>query len=84
MNEMSETTHEHLTTRNQLRGTVENVLLGSIMAEVVVDVNDEKLVAAITRHSAERLGLKGRRRRDGACEGDRSDARQGRRFNLTG
>jgi molybdopterin-binding protein len=59
MNEMSETTHEHLTTRNQLRGTVENVLLGSIMAEVVVDVNDEKLVAAITRHSAERLGLKG-------------------------
>jgi molybdopterin-binding protein len=43
--------------RNQLSGTVKSVSMGSVMAEVVVDVNGLEVVAAITKDSAERLGL---------------------------
>jgi molybdopterin-binding protein len=43
--------------RNQLKGTIVSVSLGSVMAEVTVDVNGAQVVAAITRESAERLGL---------------------------
>ena len=46
-----------LSARNQLPGTVKSVVLGSVMAEIVVDVAGNEVVAAITRHSAERLGL---------------------------
>ena len=44
--------------RNQLAGTVTAVTIGAVMAEVVVDVNGQPIVAAITKDSAERLGLK--------------------------
>jgi molybdopterin-binding protein len=47
-----------LSARNQFPGTVKSVKLGSVMAEVVVGVGDIEVVAAITRDSAERLGLK--------------------------
>jgi molybdopterin-binding protein len=46
-----------LSTRNQLPGTVKSVTLGGIMAEVVVDIGGQEIVAAITRGSAEQLGL---------------------------
>jgi molybdopterin-binding protein len=46
-----------LSARNQLQGTVKSVTLGAVMAEVVVDVNGQEIVSAITRGSAERLGL---------------------------
>jgi molybdopterin-binding protein len=46
-----------LSARNQLPGTVKSVVLGSVMAEVVVDVAGNEVAAAITRHSAESLGL---------------------------
>ncbi len=46
-----------LSTRNQLKGRVKNVALGEIMAEVVVEVGGEDIVAVITRASAEQLGL---------------------------
>jgi molybdopterin-binding protein len=46
-----------LSARNQLQGTVKSVKLGTIMAEVVVDVGGNEIVSAITRGSAERLGL---------------------------
>jgi molybdate transport system regulatory protein len=46
-----------LSARNQLQGTVKSVTLGAVMAEVVVDVNGQEVVSAITRGSAERLGL---------------------------
>ena len=49
-----------LSARNQLQGTVTSVKLGTIMAEVVVDVNGQEIVSAITRGSAERLGLSAR------------------------
>jgi molybdate transport system regulatory protein len=43
--------------RNQLQGTVTAVSLGAVMAEVVLDVGGATVVAAITKESAERLGL---------------------------
>jgi molybdate transport system regulatory protein len=46
-----------LSARNQLRGTVTNITLGTIMAEVLVDVGGQEVVAAITRSSVERLAL---------------------------
>jgi len=46
-----------ISARNQLQGTVKSVRLGTIMAEVVVDVAGQELVSAITRGSVERLSL---------------------------
>jgi molybdate transport system regulatory protein len=43
--------------RNQLEGTVTSVTMGAVMAEVTVDVGGAQVVAAITKESAERLGL---------------------------
>ena len=46
-----------LSTRDQLKGTVTNVALDGIMAEVTVDLGGQHVVAAITRGSAEELEL---------------------------
>jgi molybdopterin-binding protein len=46
-----------ISARNQLKGTVRSVKLGTIMSEVAVDVGGQEIVAAITRGSAEGLGL---------------------------
>jgi molybdate transport system regulatory protein len=46
-----------LSARNQLPGTIKSVVLGSVMAEIVVDVGGHEVAAAVTRHSAESLGL---------------------------
>lgn len=47
-----------LSARNQLRARVQHVRLGDVMAEVVLVLGDgQELVAAITRRSAESLGL---------------------------
>jgi molybdopterin-binding protein len=46
-----------LSARNQLPATVKSVKLGNVMAEVVMSVGDVEIVAAITRGSAESLGL---------------------------
>jgi len=48
----------HLSTRNQLSGTVEEVQLGGIMASVKVRLGTgETITAAITREAAEELNL---------------------------
>ncbi len=47
-----------LSARNQLKGTIKSVVLGTVMAEVVVDVSGQEVVAAITRGSCESLDLK--------------------------
>ncbi len=47
-----------ISARNQFTGTVKSVKLGTVMAEVVVSVGDIEIVAAITRESVDRLGLK--------------------------
>ena len=43
--------------RNQLSGTVVSVTIGAVMAEVVVDIGGQHVSAAITKDSAEGLGL---------------------------
>jgi molybdopterin-binding protein len=47
-----------LSARNQLKAKVKSVKLGSVMAEVVVDVGGQEMVSEISKASAERLGLK--------------------------
>jgi len=47
-----------LSARNQLPATVTAVKLGNVMAEVVMTVGCVEIVAAITRGSAEAMGLK--------------------------
>jgi molybdopterin-binding protein len=47
-----------LSARNQFKGTVKSVKLGEVMAEVVVEASGLEIVSAITRSSAESLGLK--------------------------
>ena len=44
--------------RNKLVGTVKEVKLGQVMAEITLQVGDNAITAIITRASAERLGLK--------------------------
>lgn len=47
-----------LSARNQLQGTVVSVRLGTVMAEVVIRLSGgEEIVSAITRDSAQGLGL---------------------------
>ncbi len=46
-----------ISARNQLRGTIQSIRLDDVMAEVVLDVNGQQVVAAITRSSVDRLGL---------------------------
>ena len=44
--------------RNQLKATVKQVKLGTVMAEIVVELPDgQEIVSAITRTSAEGLNL---------------------------
>ncbi len=46
-----------ISARNQLAGTVTDIQIGAVMAEVVIDVNGSTIVAAITKDSVEKLGL---------------------------
>ena len=47
-----------LSARNQLKGTVEEVQLGGVMAHVVVRVGENLIESVITRRSAEEMKLK--------------------------
>jgi molybdopterin-binding protein len=47
-----------LSARNQFRGTIKEIKLGNVMADVVITVGAIEVVAAITRASAEKLALK--------------------------
>lgn len=47
-----------LSARNQFQGIIKSVKLGNVMAEVVITVGPVEFVSAITRTSAESLGLK--------------------------
>src|SRR5919107_775501 len=46
-----------ISARNQLRGRVVEIRADGVMAEVVVRIGDQDLVAIITTSSAQRLGL---------------------------
>jgi molybdopterin-binding protein len=47
-----------LSARNQLKGTIKSVKLGTVMAEVVLTVGNVEVVSVITRESVERMKLK--------------------------
>ncbi len=47
-----------ISARNKLRGTIEEVQLGDVMAHVVIRVGDNLIESAITRRSADELKLK--------------------------
>ena len=47
-----------ISARNQLPGTVKSVVLGSVMAEVVLDVAGHQVVSVITRHAVETLDVR--------------------------
>ncbi|HXW92030.1 MAG TPA: TOBE domain-containing protein [Terriglobales bacterium] len=47
-----------ISARNKLRGKVEEIQLGDVMAHVVVRAGDNLIESAITRRSAEELKLK--------------------------
>jgi molybdopterin-binding protein len=44
--------------RNKLSGTVKEVKLGAVMAEIIVQVGDNQIVSVITKDAAEELALK--------------------------
>ncbi len=47
-----------ISARNKLKGTVEEVVLGTVMAHVVMRVGDNLIESAITRRSADELQIK--------------------------
>ncbi len=47
-----------LSARNQLKGTVEEIQLGGVMAHVAVRVGENLIESVITRRSAEEMALK--------------------------
>jgi len=47
-----------LSARNQLPGVVKSVVMGTVMAEVVIDVAGHQVVSVITRHAVEALDIK--------------------------
>jgi molybdopterin-binding protein len=47
-----------ISARNKLRGTIEDIQLGDVMAHVVVRVGDSLIESVITRRSADELKLK--------------------------
>jgi molybdopterin-binding protein len=46
-----------ISARNQLQGTVTSIHRGEAIANVVVDVNGQRLVASITTEAVDELGL---------------------------
>lgn len=47
-----------LSARNKLKGKVEEVVLGTVMAHVVIRVGENLIESAITRRSADEMKLK--------------------------
>ena len=48
---------KRISARNQLRGTVEEIVLGTVTAKVSVRVGDNLIESVITRQSVEEMGL---------------------------
>ena len=46
-----------ISARNRLRGTITELRVEGLMAEVLVRIGDQELVSVITRSSVERMGL---------------------------
>jgi molybdate transport system regulatory protein len=56
---LSTQTNLKLSARNSLNGNIEEINIGSVNAEVVVNIgNEDKIVAIVTINSIENMGLK--------------------------
>lgn len=56
---LSTQTNLKLSARNSLNGNIEEIIIGSVNAEVVVNIgNEDKIVAIVTTNSIENMGLK--------------------------
>ena len=49
--------NKKISARNQLRGTIEDIILGVVTAKVTVRVGENLIESVITRQSAEEMGL---------------------------
>ena len=49
--------NQKISARNQLRGTVEEILLGTVTAKVKVRVGENLIESVITRQSVEEMGV---------------------------
>ncbi len=47
-----------ISARNKLRGTIEEIQLGDVMAHIVIRIGDNLIESVITRRSADELKLK--------------------------
>ena len=50
--------NQKISARNQLRGIVEDVVLGTVTAKVSVRVGENLIESVITRQSVEEMGIK--------------------------
>ena len=55
---MPELQGKKISARNQLRGTVEEIVLGTVTAKVTVRVGENVIESVITRQSVEEMGIK--------------------------
>lgn len=55
---MAASLSKKISARNQLRGTVEEIVLGTVTAKVSVRVGDNLIESVITRQSVEEMGIK--------------------------
>lgn len=55
---MPETSTKKISARNQLRGTVEGIMLGTMTAKVTLKVGENTIESVITRQSVEEMGIK--------------------------
>ena len=55
---MTEISTKKISARNHLRGTVSDILLGSVTAKVTVQVGENTIESVITRQSVEEMGIK--------------------------
>ena len=50
--------NKKISARNQLRGTIEEIVLGTVTAKVSVRVGENLIESVITKQSVEEMGLK--------------------------
>ncbi len=50
--------NKKISARNQLRGTVEEIVLGTVTAKVSIRIGENLIESVITRQSVEEMGLK--------------------------
>ncbi len=49
--------NKRISARNQLRGKVEEVVLGTVTAKIAVRVGENRIESVITRQSVEEMGI---------------------------